>query len=111
MSALSQKIRKARELRVEAGGKVFVVLRPTDLDMIELRGQRVARAVLPFIVDWEGVTGLDLYPGGDGAPVPFEAEACAEWLADRLDILSTIAEKTVQAYEDHVRALGETVKN
>lgn len=111
MSALSEKIRKAREVRVEAGGKVFIVRRPTLLDMIEMNGKSAARAVLPFIVGWENVTGLDLYPGGDGAPAPFDADACAEWLADRVDLLSVIAEQAVAAYDAHRAAMEESAKN
>lgn len=111
MSVLSEKIRRARELRVPAGGKTFIVQRPTTLDMVELAGQSAARSILPFITGWEGVTGLDLYPGGDGAPVPFDAEACAAWLEDRVDILAAIAQAAVTAYEDHQRAQEAAAKN
>jgi hypothetical protein len=111
MSALSEKIRKARELRVEVGGKVFVVLRPTTLDMIDLQGKTAARAIMPHIIGWEGVTSLDLYPGGDSIPVPFDSDACAEWLSDRVDLLGPIAQAAVDAYDAHRMDIGEAAKN
>ncbi len=111
MSALSEKIRRSREIRVEAGGKVFIVLRPTTMDMIELQGKSAARAILPHIIGWEGVTGLDLYPGGDGALVGFDADACAEWLSDRVDLLGPIAQAAVDAYDAHRQRIEDDAKN
>ena len=111
MSALSEKIRRSREIRVEAGGKVFIVLRPTTMDMIELQGKSAARAILPHIIGWEGVTGLDLYPGGDGAPVGFDADACAEGLSDRVDLLGPIAQAAVDAYDAHRQRIEDDAKN
>ncbi len=111
MSTLSEKIRKAREIRVDVGGKTFVLLRPTTLDMIDLQGKSAARAILPHIIGWEGVTSLDLYPGGDAAPVPFDTDACAEWLADRVDFLVPIAQAAVDAYDTHHRLIADDAKN
>lgn len=111
MSALSDKIRRAREIRVPIGGKTFTLLRPTTLDMLDLQGKTAARAIIPHIIGWEGVTGLDLYPGGDGAPVPFDADACAEWLADRVDLLGPIAQAAVDAYDAHRAQIEGAAKN
>ncbi len=111
MSALSEKIRKAREIRVPIGGHTFVILRPTTMDMIELQGQSAARAILRHIIGWESVTTLDLYPGGDGAPAPFDADACAEWLSDRVDLLGPIAQAAVDAYDAHRQAIEDNAKN
>jgi len=111
MSALSEKIRKAREVRVADGPRTFIVLRPTDVDMMELRGASALRAILPFVVGWEGVTGLDLYPGGDGAPVAFEADACAEYLLDHIDVLAAITQAAIDAYGAHRQRLEEAGKN
>jgi hypothetical protein len=44
MSALSAKIRKARELRVEAGGFVFTVLRPPRSNARRRSGETPPRA-------------------------------------------------------------------
>lgn len=111
MSALAEKIRKAREIREEVGGHIFVLSRPTDLDMLELRGQMGPRQLLRFVVGWEKVTSLDMFPGGDGAPVPFEPEACAEWLADRPDLVGPLVERVLGAYSEHVKQLADLKKN
>lgn len=110
MSALSEKIRRSREIRVDAGGKVFILLRPTTMDMIDLQGQNAARAIIPHIIGWEGVSSLDLYPGGDAVPVPFDQEAAAEWLPDRVDLLGPIAQAAVDAYDAHQKRIEEDAK-
>lgn len=112
MSALSAKIRKARELRVEAGAFVFTVLRPTPLEREEkIRGENAARGILSLVVGWENVTEGDLIPGGDPHPLPFDAEACAEWLSDRPDLFAEIADAVVKGFEAHVRRLDDALKN
>ncbi len=111
MSALLDKIRRAREFRVEAAGYTFTVRRPTDVEWMEIAGQSTARAVLPFVIDWEGVKELDLIPGGDPHPVPFDNAACQEWVADRLDILPILLDAFVKSYEAHLQARGDAAKN
>lgn len=108
---LISRIRKAREIRIEAGGVKFIARRPTDLDMMEMRGQIDARKLIPFVVGWEGVTEGHLLNGGDPHPLPFDAGACAEWLADRPDLLSTICEQLIAAYAEHAQALEAARKN
>lgn len=109
--SLADKIRKAREVKVEAAGFSFTVRRPTDLEMIELNKQSAARAVIPYIVGWEGVSELSMFDGGSPHPIPFDKDACAAWLEDRLDILSAIVKGVFEAYEAHQKKLAETVKN
>ena len=111
-SALYAKLRKAREMRVEAGGFTFLVLRPTPLEREEkLRGGNVARGILSLVVGWEGVKELDLVKGGDPHPLPFDAEACAEWLADRPDLFAEIADAVVKGFEAHIKRLDDALKN
>lgn len=113
-SALLQKLLKARTLRVEAGGFVFEVLRPTPLEREEkLRGDRseVARGILSLVVGWEGVKELDLIPGGDPHPLPFDVDACAAWLADRPDLFAEISAAVVQGFEDYIKRLDDSLKN
>ena len=108
---LADKIRKARESTVEVGGYTFTVRRPTDLEMFELQGSVSAGRLLPFVVGWSGVKELDLVPGGDPHPLPFDAAACAEWLADRPDLLGPIVSALVDRYAQHTEALGVAAKN
>lgn len=109
--SLAEKLRKAREVKVESSGFAFIVRRPTDLEMIELNKQNAARAILPFVIGWEGVSELSMFDGGTPHPLPFDSEACATWLEDRLDILSDIVKGVFEAYESHQKKLSEASKN
>ncbi len=111
MSALLDKLRRAREFKVEAGGFTFTLLRPTDVEWLEMSSQNTARAILPFVIGWEGVKELDLIPGGDPHPLPFDRDACGEWLTDRIDLLPALIEAFVKAYEAHLGARADAAKN
>ena len=109
---LAQKIRNARHLRIDAGGHTFLALRPTDMDMVEFNAtDRHLRHLLKHVTGWDGVREMDIVAGGDPHPAPFEAEALAEWLKDRLDILSELTGKLLQAYTDHQATKEAAVKN
>jgi hypothetical protein len=43
--------------------------------------------------------------------VPFDTDACAEWLADRVDFLVPIAQAAVDAYDTHHRLIADDAKN
>lgn len=110
MSALVEKIRRAREMRVETGGFAFTVRRPTDIEMMELRGGGSIARLLPFVTGWDGVKEADLIAGGDPHPLPFDAAACAEWLSDRPDLLEPIVERIMDSYKAHADTLAATQK-
>jgi len=109
--SLVDKLRKAREARVLAGGHTFIVRRPTALELIEIQSQPRGRAILPFVIGWEGVKELDLIPGGDPHPLAFDADVCAEWLTDRLDLLGPVADGIFEECAKHVAALEAERKN
>lgn len=109
--SLVDKIRKARETKIEAGGFGFVIRRPTALEMAEMPAISRGRAILPFIIGWENVKEVDLIPGGDPHPLAFDAAACAEWLGDRLDILAPLATQIFDAYTAHQKLLSEQKKS
>lgn len=109
--SLIDKIRKARESRVEAGGFGFSIRRPTGLEMIELQNQPRGRAILPFVVGWDGVTEGDLIPGGDPHPLAFDADVCAAWLEDRLDLLVPVSEAVFASFAEHAKRLEDAKKN
>lgn len=110
-SALIDKIRRAREQRVPVGAHTFVVRRPTDLEMIRLQQSVSAEAMLQFVVGWEGVTEGDVVNGGGPHPLPFDADVCAEWLADRMDLFGPVVAAITTAYQAHQRAQDAAVKN
>jgi hypothetical protein len=109
--SLVDKIRKSREQRVEVGGHTFTVRRPTDVEMIELQGKGSIARMLPYVIGWEGVTQLDIIPGGDPHPQEFDAETCREWLSDRPDLLGPLVEQIMGLYHAHLTALGDAAKN
>lgn len=112
MSDLSEKMRKAREKIVEVGQFKFNVLRPTDLDLMRFNKNNDAQQLMEsIVVGWDGVTGLDLCPSGDANPVPFDAEACAEWLACRADLLAPVFDDAMGRYKQYKAELGESAKN
>ena len=111
MSALSEKIRKAREKNVEVGGYVFTIRRPTDIDMLDFSKTRKPEDLVRFVVGWENVKEIDLIPGGDGHPTKFDADACAEWLADRSDLFVPVINAVIDAYHTHKAEIEAAEKN
>lgn len=107
--SLVDKIRKARERKVEVGGHAFIIRRPTDVEALALRDASLAELVR-FVVGWEMVTEADVLPGGDGHDLPFDAAVAAEWLADRPDLLHPLVEAVMDAYRAHVAALEAAAK-
>ena len=110
MSVLAEKIRKSRESQVSAGGFTFTIRRPTDVDMLEFHRVKKTEFLIKFVIGWEGVTELDLIPGGDGHPAPFDSEACHEWLADRSDLMVPVVNAIVEAYQLHKTKIGDAEK-
>ena len=110
MSVLADKIRKSRESQVSAGGFTFTIRRPTDMDMMEFNKVKTTSFLIKFVVGWDGVTELDLIPGGDGHPAPFDSDACAEWLSDRSDLIIPVVNAIVEAYQAYKTKLGDAEK-
>lgn len=108
---LVEKLRKARETVVEVGDFEFTIRRPTDLEAQRLRLAVSSGDLIPYVVGWNKVRELDVISGGDPHPLPFDAAVCAEWLADRIDLLDPLVSKIVEAYKAHADALGAAEKN
>jgi len=110
MSALADKIRRARESTVEAGGHSFTVRRPTDADAMGLGKATVIELVVRFVVGWN-LKEIDLIPGGSPVEAPFDDEAFSEWVADQPEILGVLSGAIVSAYQDHAKKRTEAEKN
>lgn len=108
---LVEKLRRARERDVSAGGYTFTVRRPTDVEMVAIAKAGTVLAWLPHVVGWKGVREIDLIPGGDPHPLEFSAEVRDEWLADRPDLLGPLVQAMGEAYQAHADALGAAAKN
>lgn len=109
---LADKMRKAREMRVEVGGYVFVVRRPTDVEWYDkIIGTGPISRFIDFVVDWEGVKEADLLNGGDPHPLKFDRQACFEWLSDRADLYGPLIQAINESFDKHTEARGELIKN
>lgn len=110
MSALADRIRRARESTVESGAHRFTVRRPTDAAAASLGAASAVDIVARFTVGWT-LQEIDLIPGGSAVDVPFDADAFAEWVADRPDVIATLASAIVDAYKAHVEKREGAEKN
>ena len=109
MSALSQKMVGRRESQFETGGFSFRLRLPTALQAA-LAGTPVEAALLS-VVGWSGVKQCDLLPGEPDAEAPFDADACREWLGDRLDLLGPIIEEIARLQKQRQGELEQAKKN
>ena len=96
------KLRKGRESKVEVGGFVFTIRRPTDLEAIDLQTVTSTldgvRQVLRFVVDWHGVKGTDIVPDGEDKAVPFDSELFAMWVEDQPAIWGDLVAAVYERY-------------
>lgn len=117
MSALIEKIRKARQsvVKVGEGGQWSITItRPTDMDMLELRQQvdvSLTDIFRRFVVGWAGVCEIDLIPGGSPSLVEFSTDVLLEWLADKPDLWRPLNAAIVESYKSHEAALESATKN
>jgi len=107
---LIEKIRKARQRQVDAGGFTFTVSRPTDIEAAKL-GKAGTSELLEYVTGWSGVQELHLIPGGSPSEVNCDKEVCREFLADRPDLWGPLVEAVLETYSQHVKTLEEDAKN
>lgn len=109
--SLIEKIKAARELNIDAGGYTFKTRRPTDLEVVEMRGQVVKHRDLlrRYVIGWVGVTELDLIPGGTSLPVEFETELFMEWVADHPELWPPLANAIMDNYTQHQTRLSDSL--
>lgn len=111
MGVLAEKFRRALEGRVTVGDYTFIFRRPTWEEAQRIPGPQAAERVLSHVIGWVGVRELDLVPGGDPHPAPFEADACLLWLCDRPDLSGPVAKAIMESYGAHVARLDADLKN
>lgn len=108
--SLIDKIRKAREVAVEADGKQFTIRRPTDEEAAQLQEATAIVYVKKFTMDWE-LTELDIIPGGGPEKVPFDAALFAEWVADKPTLWIPLGTAILDAYRAHCEKREVAEKN
>jgi hypothetical protein len=114
MSALAEKMRRARETKVTVAGHSFTVRRPSQLEIVEVQAESGGlnlRNSLRFIVGWE-MTELTLgLPGGTGAAVEFDPEAFVEWVSDHPDAWAELMGAVMTSYREHADKVEADAKN
>lgn len=110
MSALADRIRRARESKVEAGGFGFTVRRPTDAAAATLGSLDAVAILRRFVVGWT-LKEIDLIPGGSPVDAPFDAEAFGEWVSDQPEILGALVNAVVESYKAHAAKRSDAEKN
>ena len=112
MSALAEKLRRARRSRIEIDGRKFVITRPTDADAASLGGMTMVEIICRFVVGWDGMTELDLgLPGGTDAPVEFDADVFGEWIVDQPKSWPELSRAIVGTYKAHCEKRAAAEKN
>jgi hypothetical protein len=110
--SLIDKIRKARETTVEAGGHQFTIRRPTDEEAIMLSRDDIGLVAIVrrFTLGWD-LAEIDLIPGGGPEKVPFSAELFGEWVSDRPQVWEPLGNAIMAAYTAHATSRDAALKN
>ena len=111
--SLIEQIKAARQTRVPSHGKTFVVSRPTDLEMMDLRAKEIKQGeiITRFVTGWDGFTELDFVSSGGPDPVAFDAALFAEYIADHPEHWDAIVNAVIESYQAHQEATEESLKN
>lgn len=101
MNRLLDKIKKARESKLKIDGITYTVMRPTDLDTIEMRFENTKEAVLgvsKFVIGWDAKE-VDLFPGGTGSEAEFSQDVFIEYIKDHPEAWSPLIEGVRDLYQ------------
>jgi len=112
--SLADKIRRARESSFQLGDVTIRIRRPTDLQAMGMHYATLedgVAGVSKFVIDWSGVNEVDLIPGGNPTPVPFDPEDFVEWISDKPEHWKPLINGVLQAYKLHRKELDAELKN
>lgn len=110
MSALADKLRRARESVIEAGGHQFTIRRPTDMEAVQMGEQTALDILCRHTVGWT-LKEIDLVPGGTPVDAAFDAEAFREWVQDQPTVFAALMEGIKGAYAAHAQKREAAAKN
>ncbi len=127
-----EKLKKSRQLNVEAGEKNFTITRPTPMQAMDwltdisneplsntalqaiadnrfsLQDKTWAKlaqsAIERFVVDWPGMTELDIIPGGDGSSIAFDRALFLLWVQDYPETITTLGYKILESWINYLEA-------
>lgn len=114
MSALAERIRKARQFKREIEGWKLILRRPTEeegariftRDMVEF-----VELAKDYVIGWEGVKEADIVVSGTTDEVPFESDVWREVVCDHPELWRPIAEEVTNAWLNHRKSREERSKN
>lgn len=109
---LADRIRKSREQSVDVAGHQFTVRRPSDEEAaaISAHGDGLLDIVKRFTIGWN-LNEIDIVPGGNPVPAPFDLDTFREWVADRPDVWDPLGTAIVDAYKAHAERREAAIKN
>ena len=90
----------ARETRVEVDGHAYTIRRPTALHRTKLAGKGAVEVVRECVVGWD-LRFIDLIPGGDPTPAPFDTALWSDWLDDTPAIWAPLLQAITDAIDNH----------
>ena len=108
MATLIERVRAARETWVQVQGYELLLRRPTGLEIAEIGGD-LRRLIKTAVVGWR-LKEVDLVPGGDGSPAPFDPDLCLEWLADQPDAFNEVLEQIRVVNARYLEQIAATEK-
>lgn len=111
--SLLEQLKKSREVRVTSGDVVFIITRPTDMDIalnkrLDLQDREIFKR---YVIGWDGVTERHIVASGDNMPAPFSAELFASWIEDHSEHWMPIINGIADAYRSHKTRSEDAVKN
>jgi hypothetical protein len=111
MPTLIERLRAAREQWTTVEGYSFLIRRPTAYEAAHLmvRGSDDTGVIRACVVGWKDVRELDIVPGGDDAPAPFDSDVMVEWAQDRPAIWNHIIGEVTRLVAEYFQA-GEAVE-
>lgn len=104
----------ARETLVEVAGKRYTLRRPTAYDLSRIYAGidsgKTYDLLCRFVVGWN-LSELDLVPGGNAVPAPFDADVWADYLADTRELWGPLGDALTALIEQRAAALELASKN
>ena len=98
-----ERIRKSRISTIKACGHSFTVVRPTDLDVIDMRYDNLKDGILKcskFVTDWD-MTEKDLFSDGSDEKVRFSNDLFSEWIKDCPQYWEPIVTGLLKLHTEH----------
>jgi len=113
MSALSNRMKKARQSPFEIGGYTFIILRPTVYEMVRYKeeGGTPYKLADECVVDWKGVHECDIIEGGAAEEIPFDRDTWSSWLQEKGEWWAPIGLRVIQVFNEYVERTEAATKN